>query len=205
MTDQLQLDAVHLSFPEIISEVISVAGAPFASGALVKIGLGMAKRVQPIEFPDWDQFLASLETLKNPIAQFEGKAKYFGDGVFGLPGCPFAGSVNAYKSFVGAFPESFARVAQTFNKPSEHTERLRVGHGAGVSPFCCVHQPVRSALADRMTIGGKAVRIYQLGCKAASGTKGLADKWIEEAKVDRASVEKVLEENMCCYCLRVAS
>jgi hypothetical protein len=62
---------------------------------------------------------------------------------------------------------------------------------------------MRSAIADRIKIGGKKIKIYQLGCKAGSGKKGFAEKWLAETGVTQAVVDKVLDNHMCCYYLRV--
>src|SRR5512140_1477569 len=82
-------------------------------------------------------------------------------------------------------------------------DQFRVGEGAGVSPFCSVHQPMRSAIAEKITIGGKKIIVYQLGCKSGGGKKGFADKWIAAAGADKAVVDKILDNHMCCYSLKI--
>ena len=133
----------------------------------------------------------------------EGKAQHMGDFVFGLPACPFAPSIKNYTNIMGALPGSYAAFTEEFNKSTIVTRKYRVGEGAGVSPFCAVHQPLRSALGDKITIGGKKIAIYQLGCKASSGKKGLADAWLEETGVSREVAEEVLDSNMCCYYVKL--
>jgi hypothetical protein len=194
-----QYDAGHLSFLELVSVITTVAGPAFASGALLKTGLGIAKKAKPRDFPDFETLVAAIAAGDTVISSFEGKARHYGGGVFGLPTCPFAGSVKTYKGFMGALPEGFASVTNQYNKPSPTTEKLRVGHQAGVSPFCCVHQSLRSAIAEHIRIGGKPLAVYQLGCKSGSGDKGIADGFLQATGVARDLVSKILDENMCCY------
>ena len=47
------------------------------------------------------------------------------------------------------------------------------------------------------------IKIYQLGCKSGAGKKGFADKWIDETGVNKEVVDKVLENHMCCYFLKI--
>lgn len=200
-----QYDAGHLSFLELIRVVADVAGAPFAAGALVKTGVGIARKAEVMEFPDFDAFLASVEASANSVAHFEGAARYYGNGVFGLLACPFASSVKTYQGFMGELPAEYAAVTSNLNRPSPIAAKLRVGHGASVSPFCGVHQSIRSALAERIRIGGKPLIVYQLGCKSGTGKVSVAEDFAAEVDVTVGVVHDVLAENMCCYCARVGA
>ncbi len=204
LSDPQQVDAGHISFLELIRVISTVAGAPFAAGALLKTGLGVAKQVKATQLPDFAAFVASVEAGNNLIASFEGRARYYRDGVFGLPTCPFAQSIQAYRGFVGAMPGEYGAVTDQLNRRSSSTEKLRVGQGAAVSPFCGVHQPLRSALAETVLVGGKPLVVYQLGCKSGAGVKGLSAGLIAETGIESQLVEEVLDENMCCYCVRVS-
>jgi hypothetical protein len=62
---------------------------------------------------------------------------------------------------------------------------------------------MRSAIADKIQIGGKKIKIYQLGCKSGSGKKGFAEKWLTESGVSKDTVDKILDNHMCCYSLKV--
>jgi len=201
----MQYDAGHFSFLEVIKVLHRTAGPAFAKGSLIKTGVTAGKSTDIKEFATLEDFVASAENMGNPIAQFEGKAKHYGNGVFGLPACPFAGSIKTYKSVAGGMPAEYADVTAEMNRTSHVTDHLRVGEGAAVSPFCAVHQPIRSAMGERTKIAGKTMKIYQLGCKSGTGHKGLAAPWIEEAGVETKLVEKILDENMCCYAIRFES
>lgn len=197
------LDIAHISFLDMIRSTIAQTGPAATKGTLMRNTLTTADRFEPTDFPTLDDFVASIEDVSNPITSVEGKAVHFGNGLFGLPACPFATSISNYKSIFSALPEGYNELTEEYNKPNAMTEKYKVGSGAGVSPFCAVHQPLRSALADKITIGGKSVKIYQLGCKSGSGKSGLAENWISEVGLSPEEVTKVLETNMCCYQIKL--
>src|SRR5512138_2112664 len=197
------LDIAHISFLDTIKVMITLSGAASAKGTLVRNAIKTAERIKEVDYPTFDAFLAAVENASNPITMIEGKAAHQGNHVFGLAACPFGPSIRSYTTVFEKLPEGFADFTAEFNRPSATTDQYRVGEGAGVSPFCSVHQPMRSAFAEKIRIGGKKIRVYQLGCKSAGGKKGFAEKWIREAGVPREVVDRVLEKHMCCYALRV--
>lgn len=203
MSQMQILDIGHLSCLELIRSLIAQSGAANAKGTLVRLALKVGEKAPKVDYPTMDDFLAAASSGKTPIARIEGNAVHQGGAVFGLPDCPFAPSIRDYSEVFGQLPATYSEATAEYNKPGGITDQHRVGHGAGVSPFCAIHQPLRSAVGDQITIGGKPVRIYQLGCKSASGKKGLAEKWIAETGRTVAEVEKVLDTNMCCYFIKV--
>ncbi len=197
------LDIAHISFLDMIKIMIEQVGAASAKGTLVRNAIKTADSISEVDYPTFDDYLQAIEDSTNPITQIEGKASHKGEGVFGLEFCPFADSIKNYNEVFKGLPESYAEFTMEFNKPGPIPKKYRVGAGAGVSPFCSVHQPMRSAFGDKITIGGKNIQIYQLGCKAGSGKKGFADEFIEVAMVPKDVVDKVLDNHMCCYYIKV--
>ena len=203
MSQSQILDMAHISFLDMIRVMITISGSASAKGTLIRNALQTAEKISETDYATFEDYLKAVEKTTNPITMIEGKATHVGNHVFGLQYCPFGPSIRNYTTVFERLPDGYAEFTEEFNKPSNVTNTYRVGEGAGVSPFCSVHQPMRSAIAERMTIGGRKFRIYQLGCKAGSGKKGFADKWIQEAGVDRAVVDKVLDNHMCCYFLKL--
>lgn len=204
MSDDNILDIAHLSFLDMIQALIAQSGAASAKGTLVRNAVKAGERFDTVDFPTFEAFVAAIDTVESPIAKIEGRARHVGGGLFGLPQCPFAQSIANYKKVFQKLPDGYAELTAEYNKPGPVTERMHVGHGAGVSPFCSVHQPMRASLGAKITIGGKPVEVYQLGCKSATGAKGLAHKMIEETGHSAARVESVLDEHMCCYAMKVS-
>lgn len=197
------MDIAHVSFLDMIKVMIMLSGAANAKGTMIRNAINTAERISPVEYATFDEYLAAINAVANPIARVEGISTHIEGGMFGLKFCPFAASIKNYTRLFEKLPADYADFTAEFNKASMVTDKFRVGEGAGVSPFCSVHQPLRSAVADRITIGGKKIRIYQLGCKSGAGQKGFADKWIAESGVSREKVDKVLDDHMCCYCLKI--
>jgi hypothetical protein len=187
----------------MIKVMITMSGAAAAKGSLIRNAINTAEKIREVDYPSFDDFLAAIEDSTNPITQVEGKATHQGEFIFGLAACPFAPSIGNYTEVFEKLPDGYADFTSEFNKPSMVTDNYRVGEGAGVSPFCSVHQPMRSAIADKIKIGGNKIKIYQLGCKAGSGKKGFAEKWLTETGISQDVVDKVLDKHMCCYYLKI--
>ena len=203
MSDENILDIAHLSFLDMIKIMITLSGAASAKGTLIRNAIKTAEKMPEVDYPTFDDYLAAIENATNPITIIEGKATHAGDHVFGLKFCPFGPSIKNYTKVFEKLPEGFADFTVEFNKPSNITDQYRVGEGAGVSPFCAVHQPMRSAIAEKIKIGGKKIRVIQLGCKSGAGKKGFAEKWLAESGVSRDVVDKILDNNMCCYSMQI--
>ena len=202
MADEV-LDIAHISFLGLLKTSVLQTGSAAVKGVLMRNALAAGEKMAPVDFDTLEDFVASIEEVKNPIAKAEGRAVHIGNGLFGLPHCPFGPSIAGYKEVYGDLPSEFAEVTAEYNKVGPVTDKHRVGSGAGVSPFCAVHQPLRSALGGKITVGGKPISVYQLGCKSGGGKKGLAEKWIAETGFSKEEVLKVLDEHMCCYAVKV--
>jgi hypothetical protein len=196
------LDIAHLAFLELIRDTITTTGGAAAKGMLMRKATAMAEAIPEVEYASLDEWAAAVKDASNPITRIEGVAIRDGN-IFCLPACPFAPSIRTYTSVFEKLPSEYSQLVEEFNKPSAATYDLRVGHGAGVSPFCAIHQPLRSAIAKRIKVGGKRVQVVQLGCRSSSGDKGFADAMIEELGVTREKVDAYLDQNMCVYGVRV--
>lgn len=199
------VDIAPIAFLDILQELIAIAGAPLAKGTLIRLSTSAGKRLKPSDYATFDDFVASSASISNPIAAVEGPAQYYGEGLFGLNECPFAPAIAGYRSVFEALPESFGSVTTEFNRPGPGTDPIHVGNGAGVSPFCAVHQPLRAAAAKRVRIDGNTLDVYQLGCKSATGHIGIARRWLEEGLWSETKVLDVLSSNMCCYGIKLAA
>jgi hypothetical protein len=203
MTQSKILDIAHISFLDTIRSLIAQSGPASAKGTLVRTAIKAGEGFDEVDFSSFDDFVKAIDSVDTPMARIEGKAVHLGDGLFGLPKCPFADSIANYKEVFKSLPDGYGELTKEFNKPGRVTGELEVGHGAGVSPFCSVHQPLRSTLGDKVTIGEKPIAVYQLGCKAGDGKKGLAEELIAKTDFTAEQVEAVLDDHMCCYAVTV--
>lgn len=201
MSDEKAWDIAHVMFLEMIETFINSLGGPAVRGHLIRTALRTADKIAEAEYESLDDFSAAVLDMKTSTAKVEGKAQHLGNGLFGLPKCPFAESIANYKSIHGKLPESYVQVTEDYNKPSRVAEEYAIGQGAGVSPFCAIHQPLRSALAKKIKIGGKTVKIYALGCKSGLGVKAISDAVVKQAGFTLEQIDRVLDDHMCCYCV----
>ncbi len=203
MSEGKILDIAHISFLDMIKVMITMSGAASAKGSLIRNAIKTAEKIAETNYASFDEYLAAIEDATNPITMVEGKASHQGQFVFGLQYCPFGPSIRNYTQVFEKLPDGYADFTAEFNKQSNVTDLYRVGEGAGVSPFCSVHQPMRSAIAEKIRIGGKKIKVYQLGCKSGSGKKGFAERWIKESGVPKDVVDRILDNHMCCYSLKI--
>jgi hypothetical protein len=195
------LDIAHLMFLEMLESYLEQAGPNEVSRFLVKTAAQTAEQFPRVDFASLQELVDSIEDLRNPVARIEGRAEYLGDGLFGLGRCPFADASRTHKTQYQQLGPRLAVVQEVFNRPSEATARLAVGHGSAVCPFCCAHQSMRSAVAGRISVAGKPVKLLQLACKGSDGARAFADLFIEQSGHTRAQVDAVLDRYVCCYAL----
>lgn len=167
------LDIAHISFLDMIKSIITLSGPASAKGILIRNALATAEKIDEVEYSSFEEYLEAIEDSTNPITCVEGKSTYCGGMVFGLEKCPFEISINNYKEVFKDMPEGYANFTAEFNKSSPITNKYRVGEGAGVSPFCSVHQPLRSALADKIKIGKKRFQSRSWAVNLQQGSKEL--------------------------------
>lgn len=197
------VDISHVVFMELIRAVISTVGVAAAKGSLMRIALQTGEQSESKDFASFDEFVEAIDTLDNPISRLEGKASYLGSGLFGLPKCPFADLLGNYSAFYGEKPKGFENLTEEFNSKSRVTDQYKVGSGAAVGPFCVFHQPMRSKAGAQITIGGNKIDIYQLGCRTGDGKKALAENIINDFGCSQEEVDKILDDNMCCYGIKI--
>jgi hypothetical protein len=198
------VDIGHVSLIELIRQMSESTGASSTKGTLIRLAMNIAKEFPEVEFKDMDEYINSLNNGgANPITSVEKDIEHLGNGLFGIKMCPFSGTVNSFMSVFSQLPGNFKDFTEEYNKPSPATRALRVGEGSGVSPFCAIHQPFRSAVAERIKINGSTARVYQLGCKAASGAKAISVHWCKEVGVSPEEVEKILDDYVCCYAIKI--
>lgn len=198
------LDISHVFFLETIKSSKKIMGAPVATGQLIRKAMAMSDKIPEVKYNNMDEYEKSVKEKTNPLTQLEGESIRHEGDIFTLSKCPFAQSIKSYIDLFGGLPEDYKEITEDFNKTSTIKDHLHVGEGAGVSPFCAIHQPLRSSVASKkIKIGGKSIEVYQLGCKSGSGYKGFAEKWIEKTGISKEKVDELLDNAMCCYCIRI--
>jgi predicted metal-binding transcription factor (methanogenesis marker protein 9) len=199
MSDQKFVDIAHLFFLEAIVDAEQSRGAAVAKGELIRRAKSVAARMPGQDFASTEELINALDGGLTVLTKLEGQAKHQGNNIFTLKSCPFGRSIKTYMNEMGSLPKEYKEITEEFNKSNPVNDELKIGNGSAVSPFCCIHQPLRSIVAGKLTVKGQPTNAYMLGCKSGSGTKAFADKNLQESGVDKAVVDKLLDDNMCCY------
>jgi hypothetical protein len=195
------LDIAHITLLETIRETIVNMGGPATKGTLMRWALHIAEELPEKEYESFDAWDAAVKDQTHPITRIEGDSVR-DRSIFTLPVCPFAQSITTYKELYHRMPEEYSQIVEEYNKPGEFTRELMVGYGSGVSPFCAIHQPFRSAAARKIKVGGDHIQAIQLGCKGGDGKKSVSDELCQIAGVDRETVENHLDDGMCVYMVK---
>ncbi len=164
---------------------------------LLEKAVHVAKMVPSVNYKSLEEWEKAVREKRNPLYKIEGESLRFGN-IFYLPKCPFAHFKNKFPS------DTIVKLLKEFNESSKIAEELKVGAGSGVGPFCPIHQPLRAIVGRKIKVGGRSVRIYQLGCKSAvTGKKNISKKLVEEFGVDLDTVDKLLDKGMCVYGVKI--
>lgn len=196
------LDIAHITLLETIRETIINMGGPATKGTLMRRAIRISEQLPEAEYESLEEWEEAVNAQTHPITRIEGVAVRDGT-IFTLPQCPFASSIKTYNELYGSMPEEYPQIVEEYNKPGRFTENLMVGHGSGVSPFCALHQPFRSAAGKKIKVDGKNIQVIQLGCKGGDGKKVISDELCEIGEIERDTVEKHLDEGMCVYMVKI--
>jgi hypothetical protein len=195
------LDIAHITLLETLRETIVNMGGPATKGTLMRRALSIAEELPSEEYDSLDAWEEAVKDQTHPITRIEGNAVRDGS-IFTLPVCPFAQSIKTYKELYHGMPEEYAQIVEEYNKPGRFTRELMVGYGSGVSPFCAIHQPFRSAASRKIKVGGDHIQVIQLGCKGGDGKKCVSDELCQIAGINRETVENHLDDGMCIYIVK---
>lgn len=196
------LDIAHLTLLETIRETIINMGGPATKGTLMRRAINIAEQLPEVNYENLDAWEEAVNAQTHPITTVEGMA-IRDESIFILPKCPFAPSINTFTGLFKGLPSEYSQIVAEYNKPGRFTKELMVGHGSGVSPFCAIHQPLRSAAGKKIKIGDNDTQVIQLGCKSGNGKKSISDELCQTAGVDRETVEKHLDNGMCVYMVKI--
>lgn len=195
------LDIAHLTLLETIRETIVSMGGPATKGTLMRRAIRIAEQLPEVEYENMDAWETAVNNKTHPLTKVEGVTKR-DESIFILPQCPFAQSIATYMELFGQMPDEYAQIVEEYNRPGKFTSDLHVGHGSGVSPFCAIHQPLRSAAGGKIKVDSADIHVIQLGCKAGNGKKSISNHLCQIAGVNREIVEKHLDNGMCVYTVK---
>ncbi len=176
----------------LLQTITELMGPEMAKGSLERVGEAIAEKLLQ-KFGSDSLHVADLKDLaktQNPLKFFDDTLEAKGDQVYVIERCPFIREVRDFLEVNKEMPPLLSEIVEIYN---------REGLGYAVSPFCIIHQTLRTRLVRDIKAGGKDVEFLQLGCKALSGKLKLADQNIKKVGSSDATVQDFLKNRSCCY------
>jgi hypothetical protein len=200
------VDISHIALLELFETFTEQISPGMLNGTLIRTSIAAGEKFEVVDYGTLEEFVKASDEGETPLSMIEGRAIHYGNGLFGLPTCPFGRSISNYTQLnKEGLPKVFDEVTQRYNADRSISKEMHIGMGSGVSPFCAVHQPMRSTVARRVRVDGKPLLVFQLGCKSGDGVKALAPvEWMQELGFSEDEVNKILDENYCCYAVTIA-
>jgi hypothetical protein len=138
------------------------------------------------------EFHAEHDRGGSPFCVLEGKADRKGD-VYVLKGCPMAKLVESMKGEDGKLPKFYLKIGDKYKE-------IYKSKGAILHPFCIVHQVIRAMVGERIKVGGKPVKVYQVACRALkSGKTAYASEGMDRTGLGKDEVDAMIDGSACMY------
>ena len=194
---------LYCFFLENTAEAIQNRGIAVTKGELFRRAKNAGSRLPLQEFASAEELIKAINEGQSAFTRIEGIAQHQGNHIFALKTCAFAYAMKNYTSRLGIVDHDFQSILDEYNKPNPLNDQFKLGEGSAINVFCCIHQALRSIIGSKHRVQQQPVSIYILGCKSLEGKKGFAKKYIEAAGVTQEKIDKILDENMCCYWLKI--
>ncbi len=179
----------------LLQTITELMGPEMAKGTLERVGEVIAEKLLQ-KFGTDSLHISDLKELTknaNPLKFFDDTLDTQGDKLFVIEKCPFIREIKDFLEINKEIPPLLSEIVEIYN---------REGKGYAVSPFCIIHQTLRSKLASEIKITGRDVEFLQLGCKALSGKIKLADQNIKKIGSSDVAVQDFLKSKICCFSIQ---
>ena len=165
---------------------------------IMKVGKKIAEKIGHKDYDSPEQFFQEVHEGKSPLFQIDditlGDEEGLGTNIFAVKVCPLGhlmeemmNSTEGNDNTVQSVMEGFQ-----FGNGIEH-KFLDIG--------CYITQQIRQMVISSLTVKGKYVFNYiHLGCKKGDRMV-LSNHEIEALGIDKAKIEKVLENHECVYAI----
>jgi hypothetical protein len=200
----IRLDIAHIFFLELLRDYKNNLGAALAVRQMIHRAAIFARDLPRQDFTDWDHFLNELQKQNTVLNFWEPELKLYDRHIIATPSCPFGAAIHEYTQIMGGLPNEYAEITEEFNRSTPLNRHMMIGHGSASSPFCAIHQPLRSLAAEKIFVGGQPLQIVALGSKAESDW-ALAYEYIGEEKLFPEKIKSLLNENLCCFLIKPRS
>ena len=159
-------------------------------------GSEIAAELKLRDYGSLEEFQVEYDKGKSPFCILEGKADRKGD-VYVLKGCPMAQRVESMKGEQGKLPKFYLKIGDKYKD-------IYKTKGAILHPFCIVHQVIREMVGQKIKVGGKPVKVYQVACRALkSGKTAYASEGMDRIGLDKDGVDKMIDGKACMYLAKI--
>lgn len=182
--------ATHL----FLEDIADKQGAAGLNNYLMSLATSLAQSMPAEEYKTWEEFLDALRNRQSILSAFE-EIMTPTDNCVVNPVCPFARGWKEYTKRIGSFSKIHSEVAEYYNST--------VKAGA-INSMCIIHQTFRRAAADRITVGGKRLRVAQTAAIWSDGEKKIVPtEWqpiiLERAGISETDLNMILRNNACVW------
>lgn len=173
-----------------LEDIADKQGAAGMNTYLMSLATSLAKSMPDEEYNTWEDFLEALRKGESIISSFE-VVKTRTENCMITQDCPFARGWSEYTQRIGSFSNVHYDVADYYNS------NIKPG---SINTCCIIHQTFRNAAAERIKVGGKAIRYAQIAAIWGDGVKKIApDEWLpillDKAKITRTEMNMILRNN----------
>jgi hypothetical protein len=142
------IDISHIALLELFETFSKQISPGMLNGTLIRISIAAGEKFEVVDYGTLEEFVNASDKGETPLSVLEGRAVHYGKGLFGLPTCPFGRSISNYTQLnKEGLPKVFGEVTQRYNADRPISNKMHIGMGSGVSPFCAIHQPMRPCAA----------------------------------------------------------
>lgn len=198
----IQLDIVHIFFMELLQEYKNNLGTALAVRQMIQRALIFSQRLPRQDYEDKAAFLEALRKEQTIFNLWDRELEIINDDIIVASACPFRKALQDYSAVMGGVANEYLELVRELNKPSALNKKLLIGQGAASNPLCAIHQPLRSAVSQKLFIGGKPVTVTALGSKSDESPM-LAFEYLAEKKIAPDTVKKIINDRHCCYLIEI--
>jgi len=157
---------------------------------LKKKGEDIAADIMTGGYGSLEEFLLAHDAKQSALIDLEGESTLDGNMIY-LKRCPMSGLLA--ETTKGGKPEHFDKIVDKW-------KQLYKNKGAILHPYCIVHQVIRQEIAEKTSVNGKKLRVYQVACSSADGTKmAFADEGLKKYNLTPEAAKKMIRGSACMY------
>lgn len=146
------------------------------------------------DYDSIQQLFEEHEKGKDPFDKLEGQADRDGN-LLVLKNCPMTKMLGEVM-VDGKLPEFYQKIVDKYKE-------IYKTKGAILHPFCIVHQVIRATVGERIKVGGKQLKVYQVACRSMSSGKIVyATEGMNRVELSKEDIDKKIEGKACMYIIK---